>query len=126
MKTASCFLFLMLSLFAMPSASSAGEGVFRHIVLFQFKEGTPDETVKKIETEFAALPSKINVITGFEWGPVDNVEPLNDGFTHGFVVTFKDKKGLETYLPHEAHQAFVALLKPHLEKVLVFDFSPQS
>jgi len=50
------------------------------------------------------------------------VEDLADGFTHCFFVTFKTQEGLKAYLPHEAHQDFVALLKPHLDKVLVFDY----
>jgi hypothetical protein len=37
-------------------------------------------------------------------------------------VTFKDKAGLETYLPHPAHQAFVGLVKPLLEEVHVLDY----
>ena len=59
----------------------------------------------------------------FEWGPSESVEGLNDGFTHCFLVTFADKEGLEVYIPHEDHQAFVALLKPSLEKVFVFDYT---
>jgi hypothetical protein len=125
MKAFSLALLLLFTTMLATPSSAADESQFRHIVLFQFKEGTPEETIRKIETEFAALPSKIDAITGFEWGPMDNIEPMNDGFTHGFVVTFKDKKGLEAYLPHEAHTAFVALLRPHLEKALVFDFTPQ-
>ncbi|GEM_PF-1261017 len=46
-------------------------------------------------------------------------------FAKGFLmklVSFKDKAGLEVYLPHPAHEDFVKLLKPHLEKVYVFDY----
>jgi len=74
---------------------------------------------------FGELRGKIDAIIDYEWGTTENIEPLNDGFTHTFVVTFKDKKGLEVYLPHEAHQAFVAILKPKLEKVFVFDYTPK-
>ncbi|MFK7911739.1 MAG: Dabb family protein [Akkermansiaceae bacterium] len=38
------------------------------------------------------------------------------------MVTFKDKAGLDVYLPHPAHKAFVTQLKPILDKVLVLDF----
>jgi hypothetical protein len=38
-------------------------------------------------------------------------------------VSFRDKAGLATYLPHPAHEAFVAKIKPHLEKVYVFDYT---
>ncbi|NNM30920.1 MAG: Dabb family protein, partial [Akkermansiaceae bacterium] len=53
-----------------------------------------------------------------------NVSPENhaQGYTHCFIVTFKDKKGLEAYIPHEAHKAFVEQLLPILDKVFVIDF----
>lgn len=109
-----------------PTTLNAEEGdVFRHIVLFKFKEDASAEKVKEIETAFAALPEKIDSIIEFEWGPSESLEGKNDGFTHCFLVSFKDKAGLEAYVPHPAHQAFVALLKPSLEKALVFDYTPQ-
>ena len=109
------------------SRANAGEhtGHFRHVVCFKFKDGTPAVEVAEIEKEFGALKDKIDTIIDYEWGTSDNIEPPNDGFTHCFVVTFKDKKGLEVYLPHADHQAFVALLKPKLDKVFVMDYTAQ-
>ena len=94
----------------------------RHVVLFKFKESASAKQVKAIEDAFRALPTKIDTISGFEWGTDVSVEDLADGFTHCFFVTFKTQEGLKAYLPHQAHQDFVALLKPHLDKVLVFDY----
>lgn len=120
------FLLLVLTATTTPTAQAADDnpaiGKLRHVVLFAFKEGTPAEKIKEIENGFRALPAKIPVIADFEWGTDCSVEGLTDGFTHAFLVTFNDAKGRETYLPHPAHQAFVALLKPHLEKVLVIDY----
>ena len=112
---------LLLCFLLMTSASFAGD--FRHIVLFQFKPTATPEQVKEIETEFAKLPAQIDVIKDFECGKMDNAEVgLNDGLTHAFLVTFKDKRDLERYLPHAAHQSFVSKVKPLLEKALVFDY----
>lgn len=112
---------LLLSLFAMTATSFAGD--FRHIVLFQFKESATPEQIKEIETAFAKLPEQIDVIKGFEWGLMDNIEVgMNQGLTHGFTLTFKDKADLGKYLPHAAHQEFVSKVKPLLEKALVFDY----
>ena len=94
----------------------------RHVVLFKFKEGTTAKQVKAVEDGFRALPKKIDTISGFEWGTDVSVENLADGFTHCFLVTFRTQAGLKTYLPHEAHQSFVKMLKPHLEKAMVFDY----
>lgn len=96
--------------------------VLRHVVLFQWNEGTPEETIRDIEQAFCALPDKIDTICGFEWGTDVSVESKTDGFTHAFLVTFKSEEDRATYLPHPAHQAFVALAKPHMAKVLVLDY----
>lgn len=118
-------LHLLTCLFslAMALGTASADEPFRHFVSFQFKDGTSAEKQKEIVAAFMDLKSKIDVIVDVEWGATDNIEPLNDGFTHSFLVTFKDKAGLATYLPHPAHEAFVAKLKPHLEKVYVFDYT---
>jgi hypothetical protein len=73
--------------------------------------------------EFLLLKEKIGTIVSIEWGTSESVEGLNDDFTHCFLVSFKNKAGLETYIPHPAHKAFVEILKPKLEKVFVFDYT---
>ena len=106
-------------------AKKPSRGKLRHVVLFQFKEDTAPEKVKQIEDAFGQLPSKIPTVVDFEWGTNNSPEGLADGFTHCFLVTFKDDAGRKVYLPHPAHQEFVGLLKPHLEKVLVIDYLAQ-
>jgi Stress responsive A/B Barrel Domain len=98
------------------------EKMLRHAVLFKFKDDAPAEDVKKVENAFRALPSQIKEIKSFEWGKNNSPEGLDQGFTHCFFVTFSSEKDRETYLPHPAHQAFVEVLKPHLDKVLVLDY----
>jgi hypothetical protein len=100
----------------------ADEGPYRHVVLFQFKESASEENVAAIEEAFAALKGKIDTIEDYEWGTNVSPEGLNDGLTHCFFVTFKDKAGLEVYLPHPAHQEFGSILRPHLEGVFVIDY----
>jgi len=97
----------------------------RHVVLFKWKDGTPPATLRSIEDGFRALPGKIAGIADFEWGTDASPEGLSEGFTHCFLVTFRDEKARDAYLPHPAHQAFVDLLKPHLEKALVVDYVPR-
>ena len=100
----------------------AATGAYRHVVIFKFKDEATKEQVEKIEKEFAALEKKVETITGYEWGT--NVSPENhaQGYTHCFIVSFKDQAGLDVYLPHKAHKEFVELLLPSLDKVLVIDF----
>ncbi|MES2475391.1 MAG: Dabb family protein [Verrucomicrobiota bacterium] len=119
-------LFLALMSAALTSTCALATGEFRHAVFFKFKAKATPEQVQEIEQEFAGLSKKIPGITGYEWGTSESVEKLNDGFTHCFFVSFKDKAALEAYLPHDAHKAFGAKLRPLLEKAFVFDYTAKS
>lgn len=94
----------------------------RHVVLFTFKETATQAQIKEIENAFIALPTKIKVIRDFEWGLNNSPENLNKGFTHCFLVSFDSEKDRETYLPHPDHLAFVDVLEPQLDDVLVIDY----
>ena len=104
-------------------AEDRSDSVLRHVVLFQFKEDSSPEQVKKLVDEFAKLPSKIKQIAEFEYGD-KNVSPegLGDGFEHCFILTFRTEKDRDAYLPHKSHLEFVGMVKPHLAKVLVIDY----
>lgn len=75
-----------------------------------------------METAFAALPDKIDVIKDYEWGTNVSPEGLDQGYTHCFFVTFADEAGRDAYLPHPAHKEFVALVGPVLEAAHVIDY----
>ncbi len=97
-------------------------GHLRHVVFFKFKPETTPEKIKEIETAFALLPGKIPAIIDFEWGTDVGVENLSQGYTHCFLVTFKDAKGRDEYLPHPEHKKFVDLAKPWFDGVHVIDY----
>lgn len=103
-------------------AATSHIGDLRHVVLFKFKEGTRPEKIAEIEKAFAELPSKIPAIVDFEWGTNNSPEGLDQGYTHCYLVTFKDAKGREAYLPHPEHKKFVELALPHVEAVHVVDY----
>ena len=116
-------IFAALALFTM--STIAADGPVYHVVHFKFKADANPEAVKKVETEFAALKGKIEEIQSLEWGTNVSPENLNDGFTHCWIVTFKDAKARDAYLVHPAHKAFVQVLKPVLEKPFGVDFIPK-
>jgi len=107
---------------AADKAEKAGEKLLRHVVLFQFKKEVTAAQVQEVVDAFRALPSKIDAIHSFEYGTDVSVENKAAGFTHGFLVTFRDEKGRDIYLPHPAHKDFVKLVGPRIENVLVFDY----
>ena len=121
------YIFLLVLVIMVPLAMQAQEQdstgkMLRHVVLFKFKESSSAADVKKVEDAFRSLPSKIREIKDLEWGTNNSPENLNQGFTHCFFVTFASEKDREVYLPHPAHSAFVEVLKPHMDKVLVVDY----
>jgi len=106
-----------------PTTPITTKGLLRHVVMFQFKEGTTPEQVKAIEDKFRSLPADIPEIKAFEYGKaVVGDRGLNDGLTHCFLVTFANADGRKAYLPHPAHKEFVELVGPSVEKVQVVDY----
>ena len=111
----------------MNAASSVGAAekpakVLRHIVLYKFKDDCTPQQVQEVVDAFAGLPGKIDAIVDFEHGTNVSPEGKSEGLTHCFVVSFRDEKGRETYLTHPAHQAYVKIVAPRREKVVVFDY----
>jgi hypothetical protein len=99
------------------------EKPYRHVVLFKFRQGTGEGTLRDIEKAFGRLAAKLPFVEGFEWGRNSSPEKLDRGYTHCFVVTFRDEAGRDAYLPHPDHQAFCReYLDPNLEEACVVDF----
>lgn len=101
------------------------DSMFRHVVLFKYKEGTTPEQVQAIEVAFLDLKNKIDVIKDVEAGTDESTENLSKGFTNCFIVTFADPAGRDVYLPHPEHKKFVEFVGPYLEEALVVDFTPR-
>ena len=103
-------------------AQKSTDKLLRHVVLFKFKEDASAAGVKSVEDAFMGLKGKINTIKDVEWGLNSSPEKLNEGLTHCFFVTFASDKDRDDYLVHPAHLAFVEVLKPYLDKVVVVDY----
>ena len=125
MKKAAFLLLIIISVVSTLQAQNSQKmtgKLLRHVVLLKFKDASSPADIKKVETAFRELPSKVKAVKGFEWGTNNSPENINQGFTHCFFVTFQSEKDREEYLPHPAHKAFVDVLTPHLDKVLVIDY----
>lgn len=105
--------------------AASQDSLLRHVVMFSFLEDSYPAGVKAVEDAFRELPGKIPEIHSFEWGTNNSPEGLDQGYTHVFFVTFASEADRAVYLPHPAHQAFVEVLKPHLNEVMVLDFWAQ-
>lgn len=107
---------------AITQAADQPKKVLRHMVLYKFKDGLEPAKVQNVIDAFAGLPKKIDTIIGFEHGTNVSKEGKSEGFTHCFVVTFRDEKGLATYLEHAAHEDYVQVVRDKRDKVVVFDY----
>ena len=95
----------------------------KHYGCFEFHSGTSQG---QIDACFAAMAGMVGQIAGlldFHHGPYDSAEGLNDGYTHGFIMTFESPAARDAYLPHPVHEEVKAIVIPHLARVVVFDFN---
>ena len=93
-----------------------------HVVSLKFKPGTTPEQIQAVEKAFAGLKGQISEIQTLKWGTNVSPEKHDKGFTHCFVMTFKNAKDRDAYLVHPAHKAFGKVLGPVMGDVFVMDF----
>ncbi|WP_422080162.1 Dabb family protein [Ulvibacterium sp.] len=96
--------------------------VLRHIVNLKYKAEATEGQIDEAIAGFKDLQTKIPEIIGFEGGYNISKEGHSQGFTHSFVLSFKNEKDRDIYLSHEAHKALVEKVGPILEDVLVMDY----
>jgi hypothetical protein len=125
LQSARMKLLPILAALMITSTVALAEGPLRHVVSFKFKKEASADDIRRIETAFAALKTKIPQIQTLEWGTNVSGEKLDKGFTHMWVLGFADGEALKVYLDHPEHRAFVKLLKPSLEDAFVVDFQPR-
>ena len=94
----------------------------KHIVLVKFKDDTTAEQKQMVSEQILDLTETVTGIEDYVAGDNCSPESLNQGFAHGFVITFTDSAARDAYLVHPEHQRVKALVMPLIESVLVFDF----
>jgi hypothetical protein len=96
--------------------------MIRHFGMFQFKSGVTESQIAGCFSEMTGMVGKIPGLLNMEHGPYESAEGLNDGFTHGFIMTFDSAANRDAYLPHPEHERVRDIVVPRLERVVVFDF----
>ena len=94
----------------------------QHMVLLKFKPEVTPEKITELFSQLAQLQQLIPGITSFAGGPYSSPEGLNQGYTHGFLMTFESADARDTYLPHPEHETVKTSLLQCIDSVLVFDF----
>lgn len=96
--------------------------VLRHVVIFKFKPEVTAAQLDEVNRAFQNLKIAIPQIQDFERGLNNSPEGKNQGFTHGYLLTFASEADRDAYLPHPDHKKFGALLGGKLDDVFVFDY----
>lgn len=92
----------------------------RHIVMYDFSS-LPKDQIAELVNGFVALKAVPEVLE-FDWGTEANAEDSALGFTHCFVLTFKDFSARSRYLHSTAHRNYEKEVMKYRSKVLVFDY----
>lgn len=96
--------------------------MIRHFGMFQFRSGVTGREIDGCFSEMMGMVGKIPGLLSMEHGPYESSEGLNDGFTHGFIMSFDSAAHRDAYLPHPEHERVRDIVVPCLERVVVFDF----
>ena len=100
--------------------------MIKHLVLLKWAAHVTPAQQDALLNAIVGLQSQIDGISACESGHNQSPEGLAKGFTHLVQMCFIDAAARDAYLPHAAHAAFVAQLKPCVDEVLVFDYeAPQ-
>jgi hypothetical protein len=113
------------SLSAFAADASAKPKKLLHVVSFKFKPEASKGQIDDVVAAFRDLKKKIPVIQEFSWGTNVSPEKHDKGFTHAFILSFKNEKDRDDYLVHPDHKAFGKALGPILADVFVIDYWAQ-
>ncbi|MFT5152311.1 MAG: hypothetical protein ACI841_002309, partial [Planctomycetota bacterium] len=60
----------------------------KHFGVFQFKEGVSSTQIDECFSSMEGMVGKIPGLLDIAHGSYDSPEGMNDGYTHGFIMTF--------------------------------------
>ncbi len=92
-----------------------------HMVLLKF---SPAKAPREAAL-FAALGELGKTLPGvlhYSGGAYSSPEGMNQGYTHGFLMTFVDSAARDAYLVHPDHEKVKQAFLPDVEGVVAFDF----
>jgi len=95
----------------------------KHFGVFEFLPEITSAQIDECFSEMNGMVGKIPGLLDFKYGPYQSDEGLNDGYTHGFIMTFASASARDAYLPHPEHERVRQIVAPRLQRLVVFDFA---
>lgn len=91
----------------------------KHIAWLRFKPGINEERINHHMEACRALVGRVPAIINLECGK--DFMGRSGGFTHGIIVTLRNREALPAYLNHPIHVPVASALKADLEELRVLD-----
>ena len=82
--------------------------MFRHVVLFTWKDDASEEQKQALHDGLAKMPPAIDTIRVYKFGPDAGLNPANCDYA--LVADFDDQAGYVTYRDHPVHRELVERL----------------
>ncbi len=79
--------------------------MFRHVVLFTWKDDATDAQKQALHDELAKMPPAIDVIRAYKFGPDAGIMPANCDYA--VAADFDDQAGYLAYRDHPVHRELV-------------------
>jgi len=92
----------------------------KHIAWLRFKPGISEESINQHMESCRSLVGQVSEVINLECGT--DFMGRSGGFTHGIIVTLKDREALYAYFDHPIHVPVASALKADLEEIRVMDF----
>lgn len=94
----------------------------QHMVLVKFKPEVSPERIAELYSMIHLMKEKIPGIEYLDGGEYSSGEGMNQGYSHGFLITFSSAQARDAYLPHPEHDAVRTALLATIDAVAAFDF----
>jgi len=79
--------------------------MFRHVVLFTWKDDVTEAQKRALHDELAKMPPAIDVIRAYTYGPDAGLRPANCDYA--LVADFDDEAGYLIYRDHPVHRDLI-------------------
>ena len=94
----------------------------KHVVLMKAKATSSDADMDALLGRIAELKDIIEGIEDYSGGKDISGGARAQGYTHGVVMTLRDRAAMDAYYPHPAHQPVSKKVVEMSEKILAFDY----
>lgn len=92
-----------------------------HTVLIRPGVNTSEADLAALSLQIAKLAERMCGADNYDVGPNSTEEPLDQGYSFGFILRFGDRNALATYHHDPEHELLSKRIQELAETVLVFD-----